>query len=175
MCIFALDNKNPKYQKFIFLHTGKLTIHNVILNSALRARIIFFKTAQCRKADFLKRIPRTYISASILLRYSFWLNYECTIRERNTTIGIDLTIEIDATQDLNKPNSHRKIENSENRHCCDFPGMLRSEYHLWYLLHTHTKFQHLKTVLPRDMEWTIFSSVTHARTYVRTYVRTQSS
>ena len=26
----ALDNKNPKYQKFIFLHTGKFTIHYVI-------------------------------------------------------------------------------------------------------------------------------------------------
>ena len=27
----ALENKNPTYQKFIFLHTGKFTIHYVIL------------------------------------------------------------------------------------------------------------------------------------------------
>ena len=58
---------------------------------------------------------------------------------------------------------HKKIENSENRDWCKFPGMLRSEYHHWYLLHTHTKFQHLVTVLPRDMEWTMFSSISPVR------------
>ena len=36
--------------------------------------------------------------------------------------------------------------------------------------HTHTKFQHLVIVLPRDMEWLIFSSMTYARTYARTNI-----
>ena len=55
-----------------------------------------------RKADFpiqSKGIPSTDISASILLRDSFRLNYEYTIRENNATIAIDLKIEISATQD----------------------------------------------------------------------------
>ena len=69
-------NKNPKYQKFIFLHTGKLSVHYAILSSALITSILFFKAAQCPKVDFLiqsKGIPSTYISASVLLRYSFYL------------------------------------------------------------------------------------------------------
>ena len=172
MCIFCLGQQKSQISKIHIFAKGKFIIHYVILNSALWTRIEFFKTAQCRNAEFLiqsKGIPITDIYASILLRYSFWLNYECTIRERNATIALDLKIEINATQDLKWANSHRKIENSENRDCCEFPAMLRSEYHHWYLLHTHTKFQHLATVLPRDMEWTIFSSVTYARTHVPTY------
>ena len=98
----ALDNNNPKYQKILILHSGKFTIHYVILNSALSTRIIFFLTAQCRKADFLiqsKGIPSTdiceYPTEIFLL-----LDYECTILERIATIAIDLKIEINATQDL---------------------------------------------------------------------------
>ena len=72
-----------------------------------------------------------------------------------------------ATQVSQKSKSHREIENSENSDCCQFPGMLRSEYHHWYLLHTHTKFQHLVTVLPRDMELTIFCGVTYENSPVR--------
>ena len=47
----------------------------------------------------------------------------------NATIAIDLKIEINATQNLKYSNPHRKIENSEKRDCCEFPEMLRSEYH----------------------------------------------
>ena len=83
-----LEKIKSKYQNFMFLPTGEFAIHYVILNSALSTRIIFFKTAQCRKADFLiqsKSIPSTDIFASIVLRYSFWLNEECTIWERNVS------------------------------------------------------------------------------------------
>ena len=39
---FVLDNKNPKYQKFIFLHTGIFKIHYVLLTSTMNPRIIVF-------------------------------------------------------------------------------------------------------------------------------------
>ena len=98
-----MDNKNPKSQKFTFLHTGKFPIHYVILNSALSNRIILFKLRNTVKQTFsprAKRIPSTDIVASILLRYSVVLNYECKIRERTATIAIDLKIESNVTQEL---------------------------------------------------------------------------
>ena len=84
------------------MRTGKFAIHYVILNSALSTRIIVFKLRNTVKLTFsprAKRIPNTDILASILLRYSFKLDYECTIRERNATIAIDLKSESIATQD----------------------------------------------------------------------------
>ena len=72
-------------------------IYNTLCNTQFRTeqRDHIFLAAQYRKSDFLiqsKGIPSTDISASILLRYSFCLNYECTFQERNATIAIDLKI-----------------------------------------------------------------------------------
>ena len=68
---FALDNKNPKYQNFMFLPTGEFAIHYVILNSSLITRIIFFlKLRNAVKQTFSSRANAS--QAEISLRVSYW-------------------------------------------------------------------------------------------------------
>ena len=64
-----MDNKNPKYQKIIFLHTGEFAIHYVILNSALSTRIIFFKLSNAANQTFSVRAKAS--QAQISLRVSY--------------------------------------------------------------------------------------------------------
>ena len=72
-CLGQQKSQIPKIQIFAY---GSFTVHYVILSSPLSSTIIFFQTVQDlqrRNADILiqrKAIPITYITASILMRYS---------------------------------------------------------------------------------------------------------
>ena len=97
---FCLEKQKSRISKIhIFAYAQ---IYNTLCSTQFRTehQDHTFQTARCRKAAFLiqdKGIPSPDISARILLRYTFRLNYECTIRERNATIAIDLKTEINAT------------------------------------------------------------------------------
>ena len=77
---------------------------------------------------------------------------------------------------------HRKIENSENRDCCEFPGMLRSEYRHLYLLDTHipnsalgdssTTRHGVNNIFQRNVRTCLH---THARTYEHSPARCKCS
>ena len=49
---FALDSKNPKYQKIIFLLTDKFPVHHGILISITRTRNIFLELCITAKQAF---------------------------------------------------------------------------------------------------------------------------
>ena len=92
---FILDNKNPKYQKILFLHTDKIPVlRNIHFHNEHQEHI--FQTVQCHKTNiliqrkgFLKhRHPREYPTEIF-----FGRNFEYAFREKNVTNAIDMKTE----------------------------------------------------------------------------------
>ena len=107
---FVFDNKNPKFQKIMFLHTYKFTVRYVIRTSALRTRNIFFKLCNAAKLTFSSCANAS--QHRYLCEYPSEIfrgrNYECAFRKINVTNGIDLEIGINAIQKIKQTNFHKK-------------------------------------------------------------------